>query len=475
MKIQEFVERVKSKDIDIVEHTYKILEQTKQLNDEYNHFNTISEDLAIAQAEAIAKSPNPKGSLTGVAISVKDCLCVKGVESTAGSKILKGYRPPFNATAVQNAIDEGAIIIGKTAQDAFGFGSFSVNVGLGFKIPLNPNDKERTTGGSSGGSGGFTKLADFPHMSIGESTGGSIECPASFCGVVGVCPTYGRVSRYGLMDYANSLDKIGPMAKNVEDAALLLNALHGHDKRDSTSLDIPDEDYTSYISENVKGMKIGIIKESMAEGVDEFIKDSINNSLQLLESSGAKVKEVSLPIVFKYAIPTYYLIATTEASTNLAKYCGIRYGASEEKLDSHFNEFFTKVRSSNFEAESKRRIILGTFARMAGYRDAYYLKAAKVRTKMIDDYKKAFADVDCIISPTMPFVAPRFDEISKLTPLQNFMADIMTVGPNLAGIPHMNVPCGKKQGLPIGMMVMAGHLNEAAMFKVGAVVDRLNQ
>lgn len=475
MKITQFVDQVKSKDIDIVEHTYRILEKTKQLNDEYHHFNTICEDLAIQQAEAIAKSANPKGSLTGVAISVKDCLCVKGVESTAGSKILRGYRPPFNATAVQNAIEEGAIIIGKTAQDAFGFGSFSVNVGLGFKIPLNPNDKECTTGGSSGGSGAFTKLADFPHMSIGESTGGSIEAPSSFCGVVGVCPTYGRVSRYGLMDYANSLDKIGPMAKNVEDAALLLNALHGHDKRDSTSLDIPDEDYTSYISENVKGMKIGLIKESMAEGVDDSIRQSIQDSLSFLESNGATVKEVSLPIVFKYAIPTYYLIATTEASTNLAKYCGIRYGATEEKLEGHFNEFFTRVRSSNFEAESKRRIILGTFARMAGYRDAYYLKAAKVRTKMIDDYKKVFKDVDCIISPTMPFVAPRFDEISKLTPLQNFMADIMTVGPNLAGIPHMNVPCGKKQGLPIGMMLMADHLNEKAMFKAGAAVDKLNQ
>ena len=474
MKITQFVDQVKSKDIDIVEHTYRILEQTKQLNHEYNHFNTICDDLAIAQAEAIAKTPNPKGSLAGVAISVKDCLCVKGVESTAGSKILRGYRPPFNATAVQNAINEGAIIIGKTAQDAFGFGSFSVNVGLGFKIPLNPYDKERTTGGSSGGAGGFTKLADFPHIGIGESTGGSIECPASFCGVVGLCPTYGRVSRYGLMDYANSLDKIGPMAKNVEDAALLLNALHSHDSKDSTSIDVPDEDYLSYVGNSVKGMKVGVIKEAMAEGVDQPVINSVQNALSFLESSGAEINEVSLPLIFKYGIPTYYLIATTECSTNLAKYCGIRYGATEEKLEGHFNEFFTKVRSSNFEAESKRRIILGTFARMAGYRDAYYLKAAKVRTKMIDEYKRAFADVDCLVSPTMPFTAPRFDEIAKLTPLQNFMADIMTTGPNLAGIPHMNVPCKRHKGLPIGAMVMADHLNEAAMLKVASVIDRLN-
>jgi len=469
MNVKEFVEKVKSGEIDPVEHTHKTIEKIRKINSENNYFNEISEQLALELASNAAK--HKKGRLCGLPISAKDCICVKGVESRAGSKILSGYKPVFNATAVQRVIDEGGVIIGKTSQDAFGFGSFSVNVGVGMKIPLNPFDNTRTCGGSSGGSGGISQKADFSHVSLGESTGGSIEAPASFCGVVGVCPTYGRVSRFGLMDYGNSLDKIGPMSKTVEDAAIVYDIIGGHDPKDSTSAKIGHEHVSGHLGKNVKGMKIALIKESVEEGVDEGVRKNILDAVANLESQGAVIKKISLPTVFGYGIPCYYLIAMSEASTNLAKYCGMRYGA-DDVLEGSFNEYFTKVRSKNFSAEEKRRIIIGTFTRMAGYRDAYYLKATKIRTKIIDEYKKAFKDVDCIISPTMPFVAPKFKEIEKLTPLQNYMADIMTAGPNLAGIPHMSIPCGTDKGLPVGIMLMADHFNEGKMFQASSAIER---
>ncbi|MFH1316845.1 MAG: amidase family protein [Candidatus Woesearchaeota archaeon] len=474
MNVNDFVEKVKKKEIDVVKHTKEVIEKVKKINKEFNHFNVISEELALEQAKAIADGKVKKGKLLGVPVSIKDCICVKGVESRAGSKILSGYKPTFNATAVQRVIDEGAIIIGKTSQDAFGFGSFSINVGLGMKIPLNPFDKERTCGGSSGGSGGITQKADFVHVSLGESTGGSIECPSSFCGVVGFCPTYGRVSRYGLMDYANSLDKIGPMAKSVEDAALMLEIITGYDKKDTTSVDKESEEFTSFLNRSIKGMKIGLVKESIGEGITDEVKKEVMALAEKLEAHGAIVKEVSLPITFKYGIPAYYLISTSEASTNLAKYCGMRYGA-EEVLTGGFNEYFTKVRSNNFNAESKRRIMLGTFARMAGYRDAYYIKATKVRTKIIDEYKKSFSKFDCLISPTMPFVAPRLKDIERLTPLQNYLADILTVGPNLAGIPHASVPIGTIDGMPVGIMIMADHFNESKVIQLGSAIEEINK
>ena len=254
MKVQEFIKKVHSKEIDVVEHTHKVLDEIKKINSEYNYFNTISDDLAIKQAELVKK--NPKGKLAGLPVSIKDCICVKSVESTAGSKILKGYYPIFNATSVQKIIDEGAIIIGKTSQDEFGFGSFSTNVGLGFKIPLNPFDKSRSCGGSSGGAAGISQKIKSPHIAFGESTGGSIVNPASFCGVFGLCPTYSRVSRYGLIDYSNSLDKIGSISKSVYDSALLLNIISGFDDKDSTSLNVPVDDFTKYLDKDVKNLKV---------------------------------------------------------------------------------------------------------------------------------------------------------------------------------------------------------------------------
>ncbi|MEE9525116.1 MAG: amidase family protein [Candidatus Woesearchaeota archaeon] len=465
MKAEDFVTQVRNGDIDVVEHTAKVIEQIKKINKEYHYFNVISDEEALEQAKKI----NKDGRLAGLPISVKDCICVKGVESRGGSKILNGYKPTFDATVIERVKKEGGIIIGKTAQDEFGFGSFSLNVGVDFKVPLNPFDKESVCGGSSGGSAGITQKVDFPHISLSESTGGSIACPASFCGVVGLCPTYGRVSRYGLLDYANSLDKIGPMSKYMEDIALMMEIIAGYDENESTCLDTPVGDYSKQVGVDVSGMKIGVIKGTMEDGTDKGVSKKIMTKLTELEGLGAKYEEVSLPLSLNYGVQAYYLIATSEASTNLAKYCGMRYG-KHEKLEGSFNEYFSKVRSKNLGNEAKRRIMLGTFARMAGYRDAYYMKAMKVRTKIIDEYKKAFKQYDVLVSPTMPFTAPKIKDASQLTPLQNYMADIMLSAPNLAGMPHVNVPIGMEKDMPVGMMFIGKHLDEGTLIRVGSAL-----
>jgi len=441
----------------------KILEECRNIDKEYHYFNAISEDLAISQTENT-------GKMAGVAVSVKDCLCVKGVESRAGSAVLNGYKPLFHATAVQRLIDEGAIIIGKTAQDEFGFGTFSTNVGVGMKIPLNPFDKERACGGSSGGSAGLTQKTSFQHVSLGESTGGSIVTPASFCGVVGMCPTYGRVSRYGLIDYGNSLDKIGPIGKTVADVAKVQEIISGFDEKESTTSKEPVDNYSDWINQDPKGLKIGVIKECFSDGVDDSVKKTVWEGIKKLEDAGVKYDEVSLPLANKYGIETYYLIAMSESSTNLAKYCGMRYGA-HSNLKGSFNEYFSKVRSKNFGSEAKRRIILGTFARMAGHRDAFYLKAMAVRTKIINEYKSMFKNYKALVSPTMPVLPPKFTEIEKLTPLQNYMMDIMTGGPNLAGLPHMSVNAGFVNGLPVGMLLTADHMKERRLFQLGGALE----
>lgn len=425
--------------------------EIKKINKEYHYFNHI------------INKPEEKIGKLDYFISVKDSICVKDVPSTAGSKILNGYLPRFDATAVKRVRQAGGIIIGKTAQDVFGFGSFSTNVGIGKKIPLNPFDKTRCCGGSSGGAAGFTQKFSMPHIALGQSTGGSIVCPASFCGVVGLCPTYGRVSRYGLIDYANSMDKIGPIAKTVRECALLLDIISGKDDKDSTCVGMGKE-FEKYVGKGIGGIKVGIIKQAFGKGVDKEVSKLVMDAVNKL---GVKCEEVSLPITQKYGIATYYLIAMTEASTNLAKYCGLRYG-QEGKVDGKsFNDYFTEIRSANFNEEAKRRIILGTFARMAGFRDAFYLKAMKVRTLIIEEYKKLFKKYDILISPTMPVIAPKFSEIDKMTPLQSYMMDLLTVGPNLAGLPHLTVPCGTKDNMPVGMMLIADHFNEGKLIQVG--------
>ncbi|MCW4011448.1 MAG: aspartyl/glutamyl-tRNA amidotransferase subunit A [Candidatus Bathyarchaeota archaeon] len=432
------------------------LERAKELDQEYHFMNTFAESLESGE-----------GKLKGYTVSVKDNVCVKGVQSTAGSKVLEGYVPPFDATVIAKCRAEGASILGKTTQDEFGFGTFNVNTP--YNKPLNPHDPERSTGGSSGGAACITAVADFPHLAISESTGGSISCPASWCGVVGITPTYGRVSRWGLIDYANSLDKIGVMGKTVKDAALLLSVISGPDKYDSTVLDASVPDYTEL--ESIEGLKVGVPKEYYGEGIDPDVEKTIWSTLKKLESKGVTLVDVSLPHT-KYALSSYYIIAMAEASTNLSKFSGLRYGL-QEPIEGDFNQYFSKIRTQGFGDESKRRVMLGTFTRMAGYRDAYYLKALKVRTKVIEDFKNAFMGVDVLAAPTMPVVAPRFDEIEQLEPIQHYMMDVLTVAPNLAGIPMVSVPCGSSEGMPVGLHLMADHLQEHTMLKVAWEVENL--
>ena len=432
-----------------------LLEKVRKLDDEFRFMNAYAEESATGS-----------GLLSGYAVSVKDNVCVMGVESKAGSKILEGYVPPFDATVVAKSRLEGATIVGKTTQDEFGFGTFNVNTP--YKVPLNPHDKERSTGGSSGGAACLTALADFPHVAISESTGGSISCPASWSGVVGITPTYGRVSRWGLIDYANSLDKIGVMAKTVKEAAMFLGVISGPDQYDSTVLDVPVPDYT--VPAPIDGITIGVPKEYFGEGVDSKVEEQIWTSIKSLESKGAVIKEVSLPHT-KYSLSSYYIIAMAEASTNLAKFSGLRYGL-QKPIEGDFNQYFSSVRTEGMGEEAKRRVMLGTFTRMAGYRDAYYTKALKVRTKVIDDFKKAFKSVDVLAAPTMPVVAPRFDEIAELEPLQHYMMDILTVAPNLAGVPMVSVPCGKAESMPVGIHLMADHLDEHKMLQVAMEVEK---
>jgi len=434
-----------------------IIERARELDEEYGIFN------ALADAEDNGGS----GRLEGYAVSVKDNVCTQGMETTAGSRILEGYVPPFDATVVKKSREEGAFILGKTTQDEFGFGTFNVNTP--FKVPRNPHDKDRSSGGSSGGAACLTAVADFPHVAISESTGGSISCPTSFCGVVGITPTYGRTSRWGLVDYANSLDKIGVMGKTVADASLLLSVISGPDEYDSTVLRSAEEDFTAYIAESVEEMKIGVPQEYFAEGVDGKVSDRVWASIKGLEDLGASVQEVSLPHT-GVSLASYYIIAMAEASTNLAKFSGLRYGL-HMPIEGSFDEYFSAVRARGFSEEAKRRVILGTFTRMAGYRDAYYLKALRVRTLVIQDFKRAFGEVDVLAAPTMPVVAPRFDEIAEMEPIQHYMMDVLTVAPNLAGVPMISIPCGTVDGLPVGLHLMGDHLEEGKIIAAANALE----
>lgn len=461
----------------IEEHTRAVLAEAREINEHYHYFTALCEKEALERAAFLDKKVKQGTAqnlhLLGVPLSVKDAICVAGVESTAGSRILKGYKPPFNATAVQKCLDAGAIVIGKTSQDEFGFGGFSVNVGLDFKIPKNPFDPDVSTGGSSGGCAGMTRKTNFPHLSLAESTGGSIVAPASFCGVVGLCPTYGRVSRYGLIDYANTLDKIGSMAKTVEEAALLLDAIAGPDEKDGATLAEPCATQPT-LTKGVKGLRIGIVKEAFGEGTDSVVAETVWNSIHVLEKNGATYKECSLPLATDYSIPTYYILATCEASTNLAKLCGLRYGMHEELVGT-FNDYFTAVRSKHFGAEAKRRIMLGTFARMVGFRDAFYIKALKAREMITSEYLTLLKKYDLLVTPTSPILPPSFSHLKKLTPLQHYMLDILTVGPNLSGLPHLNVPVGMKKNLPVGALLIGSHNDEATLLRAGMVLEQVKQ
>jgi aspartyl-tRNA(Asn)/glutamyl-tRNA(Gln) amidotransferase subunit A len=465
LPVSDFISRAGSGSLDLRDFYPRLFKRLRELNRTYDIFVTLAGDQALAQIKAARKPPGP---LAGLPVSLKDNICSEGIQATAGSRILEGYVPPFDSAVAARIKSAGGVIIGKTNMDEFGFGWASTN--SGWKVPKNPHDPARTAGGSSGGAAALVASLEYPHIALGQSTGGSITCPASFCGVVGLTPTYGRVSRYGLIDYGNSLDKIGPMARTVRDAALMLSVIAGHDPRDPTTVQRPASDYRKRLKPSVRGLRIGIPREYFGEGIDPRVSERVWSAIKKLESLGAKCREISLPMT-PDAVAIYYIIATSEASTNLAKFCGIRYGA-EEPIEGNFNEYFSGVRSKYLGEEAKRRIILGTYSRMAGYRDQYYLKAMQARTLLIREFRRAFKSCDILAAPSMPCIAPRFSEIKSMSVLQNYMMDTLSMAPNLAGIPTISVPCGTVKGLSAGLQLMGNHLGEQAILNAAHAYER---
>jgi aspartyl-tRNA(Asn)/glutamyl-tRNA(Gln) amidotransferase subunit A len=444
-------------------------QRIEKINPRLNVYLSLTKERALEQAariDALASRGDPLPPLAGIPVGIKDVLVMKGAPATAASKILKGYRPPYDATAVTRLEAAGAVLLGKINCDEFAMGSSNENSAYG---PVrNPVDTERVPGGSSGGSAAAV-AADMAVATLGTDTGGSIRQPASFCGVVGVLPTYGRVSRYGLIAFASSLDRVGPFAGNVRDAATLLGVIAGHDAHDATSSPAPVEDYAAESDKPVEGLKIGVPDEYFAEGLDPEVRAAIQKGIDALQAAGCTVKRVSLPHT-KYAIPTYYLVATAEASANLARFDGVRYGYRSPASDT-LSAMYSHSRDEGFGAEVKRRILLGTYALSAGYYDAYYLKAQQVRRLLAEEFLRAFADVDAIVTPTSPMPAFKLGEKSG-DPLAMYLADIYTVTASLAGLCGVTVPCGATSaGLPVGMQVLGAHFREATAFRVARAVE----
>jgi aspartyl-tRNA(Asn)/glutamyl-tRNA(Gln) amidotransferase subunit A len=441
----------------------------EKINPQLNVYLSLTKERALEQAarvDAAAAKGDPLGPLAGVPVGIKDVLVVKGAPATAGSKILKGYEPPYDATAVTRLEEAGAVLLGKINCDEFAMGSSNENSAYG---PVrNPVDPERVPGGSSGGSAAAV-AADMAVATLGTDTGGSIRQPASFCGVVGVLPTYGRVSRYGLIAFASSLDRVGPFAGNVRDAATLLGVIAGHDVKDATSSTTPVSDYATESDKPVEGLRIGVPAEYFAEGLDPEVRAAIEKGIEALKAAGCTVKPISLPHT-RYAIPTYYLVATAEASANLARFDGVRYG-HRSAVSGSLADMYRHSRDEGFGAEVKRRILLGTYALSAGYYDAYYLKAQQVRRLLAEEFLRAFADVDAIVTPTSPVPAFKLGEKTS-DPLSMYLADIYTVTASLAGICGVTVPCGATNaGLPVGMQVLASHFKEGTAFRVARAVE----
>ena len=433
-------------------------------------FLTLSKERALEQADRMdrmAAEGKTLPPLGGVPVGIKDVMSTRGVRSTAGSKILENYIPPYDCTAVARLEAAGAVVLGKMNCDEFAMGSSNEN--SAYRPVRNPRDLSRVPGGSSGGSAAAV-AANMAVATLGSDTGGSIRQPASFCGVVGLMPTYGRVSRYGLIAFASSLDHIGPLSKTVKDAAIVLRTIAGRDPTDSTSADVPVPDYVAELDKPVRGMKLGVAKEYFGEGLDDEVRHAVEAAIDKLKTLGCEIVPVSLPHT-PYAIPTYYLIATAEASANLARFDGVRYGHRAHGVKT-LSEMYRRSREEGFGAEVKRRIMLGTYALSAGYYDAYYLKAQKVRTLLTRDFDEAFRKVDAIVTPTSPTAAFRLGEKSN-DPLAMYLADIYTVTADLAGIPGISVPCGEtKEKLPIGLQILGKHFGESTILRVAHAYEQ---
>lgn len=461
---REIHEKIAKKEISCREVTDAALARIEAVDKKVKAFVTVTAGLARQQAanvdEQIAAG-EPISPIAGVPLALKDNLCTTGILTTCASKILAGFKPPYDATVVERLAGAGSVFVGKANLDEFAMGSSTENSGL--FVTHNPWDLSRVPGGSSGGSTSSVAAGE-AFWSLGSDTGGSIRQPAAFCGVVGMKPTYGRVSRYGLVAFASSLDQIGPITRNVYDNALLLNALAGLDPADSTSVDLPVPDYTKACGQDVRGMKLGVPKEYFAEGVSAEVASAVHAAIDLLAGQGAEIEETSLPFT-EYGLASYYIIAPAEASSNLARYDGVRYGLRAKNAMTPL-DLFLRTREEGFGAEVKQRIMIGTYALSAGYYDAFYLKAQKVRTLIKQDFDRAFTQFDALLTPTAPTTAFAIGEKAS-DPLAMKLSDILTIPVNMAGLPAISMPCGfSPSGLPIGLQIIAPAFKEETIYRI---------
>ena len=466
----EVSEKIRSGDLSAEEYLISILERMKHVEGKIHAFVTVVEENALETAREIDRKVqrgDDLGRLAGIVVAVKDNICTRGIRTTCSSRMLENFIPPYDATVIERLKAADAIIIGKTNMDEFAMGSTTETSYFG--ATRNPWDLNKVPGGSSGGSAAAV-IAEETTAALGSDTGGSIRCPASYCSVVGLKPTYGLVSRYGLISYANSLEQIGPLTRSVEDCALLLSVISGHDSKDSTSLDLPAKEYLKNSWDDIRGIKIGLPREFFGEGVEDAVKDAVLKAIDKLEDLGASCFDISLPMM-KYALAAYYIIAMSEASSNLARYDGLRYGYRDENASGSFDEVFSKNRREGFGAEVRRRIILGTYALSAGYLEQYYIKALKIRTLIRRDFERALKDADMIVGPTMPLLpfnlGERIDD-----PLKLYMCDVLTVPANLTGCPAISIPCGFKNGLPVGMQMIGRPFDEDKILKVAYAFEQ---
>lgn len=469
----ELGRKIKAKEITAVEATKAALEQMKALEDKVHGFVSYDEESALKRAEEVQKGIEEgkyTGPLAGVPMAIKDNICTKGYATTCSSRILENFVPTYSAQAVENLIEAGVIFLGKTNMDEFAMGSTTETSAFG--ETRNPWDLEKVPGGSSGGSAAAV-AANECFMALGSDTGGSIRQPASYCGVTGMKPTYGTVSRYGLIAYGSSLDQIGPIAKDVSDCAALLEVIASHDPKDSTSIGRDEYDFTSALVDDVKGMKIGIPKDYFGEGLDPEVKDAVLAAAKALEDKGAVVEEFELGLV-DYAIPAYYVIAAAEASSNLSRFDGVKYGYRAKEYEGLHN-MYKKTRSEGFGAEVKRRIMLGSFVLSSGYYDAYYLKALRTKALIKKEFDKAFEKYDMILGPVAPTTAPKLGE-SLSDPIKMYLGDIYTISVNLAGLPGISLPCGRdKDGMPIGLQLIGDCFQEKKIIQAAYAFEQTRE
>jgi aspartyl-tRNA(Asn)/glutamyl-tRNA(Gln) amidotransferase subunit A len=469
--IRELHQQLITKERSAVEIAQESLDRIEKLEPKLRSFLSITGDRAMEQAQQVdAKiaAGEEIGWLAGIPIGIKDNMCTQGITTTCGSKILQNFVPPYESTVTSRLAAAGAVMVGKTNMDEFAMGSSTEN--SAYQVTANPWDVERVPGGSSGGSAAAVAGGECT-VSLGSDTGGSIRQPAALCGVVGMKPTYGLVSRYGLVAYASSLDQIGPFGRSVEDAAILLGAIAGHDPRDATSLKVEVPDYVSLLKPELPPkFRVGVIKETFGEGLDAVVSDAVTAAIAQYKAMGAEIVEISCP-KFRYGLPTYYIIAPSEASANLARYDGVKYGFRAENPEDLMS-MYTRTRAQGFGAEVKRRIMIGTYTLSAGYYDAYYLKAQKVRSLIKQDFEQAFAQVDVLISPTTPTTAFKAGEKTN-DPLSMYLSDLMTIPVNLAGLPGLSLPCGFDQkGLPIGLQIIGNVLREDLVLQAAYAYER---